>query len=77
MFKFVTDGRTDGPSDGRTDAGGSLHRLTLFTHVSQKLEINPPTVFDILLAMLKHGHKYVIGRQVDNSLVLISSVMMR
>ena len=25
-------------TDRRTDAGGSLHRLTLFTHVSQKSE---------------------------------------
>ena len=38
MFKFCTDGRTDGRSDGRTpDAGGSIHRLTLLTHVSRKI----------------------------------------
>ena len=32
----VCHGRTDGRTDGQTDDGGSLHRLTLFTHVSQK-----------------------------------------
>ena len=36
MFKFVMGGQSDRQTYGRMDTGMSLHRLKLFTRVSQK-----------------------------------------
>ena len=49
----VCDGRTV----GRTDAGGSLHRLTLFTHVSQKLP--PHFACSSLTAKVAHAQSEI------------------
>ena len=45
MLKFVTDGRTD----RRTDEGGSLHQLTLFTDVSKKKK--QPTIISLRIVV--------------------------